>query len=302
MRGRVEMVLQGVEKAKILVEALPYIQAFHDQIVVIKYGGSAMLDPKINATIIQDIILLKLVGLKPVVVHGGGPEINDMLKRVGIQSEFIDGLRVTTKETVEVVEMVLAGKVNKNIVTKINQKGAKAVGITGKDGQLLTAKKIEKEVDLGYVGEITQVDTALITTLIEQGFIPVIAPLGADEEGNTYNINADYAAVAIAGALKAQKLVFLTDVEGVLKDKNDPETCISYLNKKEALAYIEQGVIAGGMIPKVECCLKAIDAGVQMVHILDGRVEHSVILEIYTYNGIGTMIYGGERVDDECKK
>ena len=295
------MTLAGVEKAKILIEALPYIQAFHDQIVVIKYGGSAMLDPIINTTIIQDIVLLKLVGLKPVVVHGGGPEINQMLKKVGIQSEFIDGLRVTTKETVEIVEMVLAGKVNKEIVTKLNQKGARAVGVTGKDGQLLMANKIQKEVDLGYVGEITKVNTELITTLIEQGFIPVIAPLGADEEGNTYNINADYAAVAIAGALKAQKLVFLTDVEGVLRDKDDPDSCISYLNKVEAQAYIEQGMIAGGMIPKVECCLKAIDQGVQMVHILDGRVEHSVILEIYTYNGIGTMIYEGERVENGHK-
>lgn len=284
-----------IEKAKVLIEALPYIQAFHDHIVVIKYGGSAMLDPDINNAIVQDIVLLKLVGLKPVIVHGGGPEINTMLDRVGIQSQFVDGLRVTTKETVEVVEMVLAGKVNKNIVSMVNQKGGNAIGITGKDGNLLEAQKIQKgNVDLGYVGEIVKVNTSIINTLIDNDFIPIIAPLGTDKQGNTYNINADYAAVAIASALKAQKLVFLTDVEGVLKDKDDPNTRISYLSKTKAIQYIEEGIIAGGMIPKVECCLEAIDKGVEMVHILDGRVEHSLILEIYTYNGIGTMIYNGE--------
>ena len=288
-----------IEKANVLIEALPYIRAFNGNTVVIKYGGSAMLDPEINKTIVQDMVLLKLVGLKPVIVHGGGPEINGMLKRLDIQSEFINGLRVTTKETMEVVEMVLAGKVNKQIVEMISGQGGSAVGLTGKDGKILRAKKIEKDgIDLGFVGEIEEVNTSLIHTLIDNGFIPVISPIGSDDQGNTYNINADYAAVAIAAALKAEKLVFLTDVEGVLKDKDDPSTLISYLNDEEAKAYIESGVIAGGMIPKVECCMEAIEKGVQMVHILDGRQGHALVLEIYTHSGIGTMMY--KKGDDVC--
>ncbi|OON97877.1 MAG: acetylglutamate kinase [Epulopiscium sp. Nele67-Bin005] len=282
-----------IEKAKVLIEALPYMQQFHGNIVVVKYGGSAMLNPQINRTIIEDITLLKRVGLKPVVVHGGGPEINEMLSKLEIRSEFVDGLRVTTQETAEVVEMVLAGKVNKQVVTLLNQQGNKAVGITGKDGQLLKAKQIDAK-KLGFVGDITDVDTSIVMTLIENDFIPVIAPIATDEKGNTYNINADYAAVAIAGALNAQKLVFLTDVEGVLRDKDDPTTLISHLSKKDAHQYIKDGIINGGMIPKVECCLEAIEKGVQMVHILDGRVEHALVLEIYTYSGIGTMIQEGD--------
>lgn len=286
------MTSQIIGKAKVLSEALPYIQAFKDQIVVIKYGGSAMLDPSINKTIVQDMVLLKSVGLKPVIVHGGGPEINQMLERMAIESSFVDGLRVTTKETVEVVEMVLAGKVNKKIVSMIHDQGGSAVGLTGKDGLMIEAKKMNKAgVDLGFVGEITKINTKLINTLIEGDFIPVIAPIGTDHEGNTYNINADYVAVGIAGALKAQKLVFLTDVEGVLKDKDSPDSLISYLSKEEAQAYLKDGTIAGGMIPKVACCLEAMEQGVEMVHILDGRVEHSLILEIYTHTGIGTMLY-----------
>lgn len=289
------MMSNSIEKAKVLIEALPYIRAFNGMTVVIKYGGSAMLDPEINQTIIQDIVLLKLVGLKPVVVHGGGPEINAMLSKVGIQSEFINGLRVTTKDTMEVVEMVLAGKVNKQVVNMIAGQGGLAVGLTGKDGNILEASKLVKDgVDLGYVGEIVKVNTELIHTLINNDFIPVIAPIGADQEGNTYNINADYAAVAIAGALKAQKLVFLTDVEGVLKDREDPASLMSYLSDEEARKYIEDGTISGGMIPKVECCMEAIESGVSMVHILDGRLNHALILEIYTEKGIGTMMYKKE--------
>lgn len=285
----------GLEKAKVLIDALPYIREFNGNTVVIKYGGSAMLDPEINKTIVQDIVLLKLVGLKPVIVHGGGPEINNMLKRLDIQSEFINGLRVTTKETMEVVEMVLAGKVNKQIVEMISGQGGCPVGLTGKDGKILRAKKLNKDgVDLGFVGEIEKVNTRLIKSLIDSDFIPIIAPIGSDEEGNTYNINADYAAVAIAGALDAQKLVFLTDVEGVLRDKDDPQSLISFLSDCEAKKYIESGVIAGGMIPKVECCMEAIEEGVSMVHILDGRKKHALILEIYTPNGIGTMMYKRE--------
>ena len=285
----------GLEKAKVLIDALPYIREFNGNTVVIKYGGSAMLDPEINKTIVQDMVLLKLVGLKPVIVHGGGPEINSMLKRLDIQSEFINGLRVTTKETMEVVEMVLAGKVNKQIVEMISGQGGCPVGLTGKDGKILKAKKLNKDgVDLGFVGEIEHVNTRLIKSLIDNDFIPIIAPIGSDDEGNTYNINADYAAVAIAGALNAQKLVFLTDVEGVLKDKDDPQSLISFLSDIEAKKHIESGIIAGGMIPKVECCMEAIEKGVPMVHILDGRKKHALILEIYTPNGIGTMIYKKE--------
>lgn len=286
---------EGLEKAQVLIDALPYIRDFNGNTVVIKYGGSAMLDPNINETIIQDIVLLKLVGLKPVIVHGGGPEINHMLERLNIQSEFVNGLRVTTKETMEVVEMVLAGKVNKQIVEMISKQGGCAVGLTGKDGKILRAKKLEKEgVDLGFVGDIEKVNTRLIKSLIDNSFIPIIAPIGSDGEGNTYNINADYAAVAIAAALHAQKLVFLTDVEGVLKDKEDASSLISFLNDQEAKEHIASGVIAGGMIPKVECCMEAIQKGVPMVHILDGRKEHALILEIYTPNGIGTMMYKKE--------
>lgn len=286
---------EGLEKAKVLIDALPYIREFNGNTVVIKYGGSAMLDPEINKTIVQDMVLLKLVGLKPVIVHGGGPEINHMLKRLDIQSEFINGLRVTTKETMEVVEMVLAGKVNKQIVEMISGQGGCPVGLTGKDGKILKAKKLNKDgVDLGFVGEIEKVNTTLIKSLIDNDFIPIIAPIGSDDEGNTYNINADYAAVAIAGALNAQKLVFLTDVEGVLKDKENPESLISFLSDEEAKKYIESGIIAGGMIPKVECCMEAIEEGVPMVHILDGRKKHALILEIYTPNGIGTMMYKKE--------
>ena len=286
---------EGLEKAQVLIDALPYIRDFNGHTVVIKYGGSAMLDPTINETIIQDIVLLKLVGLKPVIVHGGGPEINHMLERLEIQSEFINGLRVTTKETMEVVEMVLAGKVNKQIVEMISKQGGCAVGLTGKDGKILRAKKLEKEgVDLGFVGDIEKVNTRLIKSLIDNSFIPIIAPIGSDGEGNTYNINADYAAVAIAAALNAQKLVFLTDVEGVLKDKEDATSLISFLNDQEAKEHIASGVIAGGMIPKVECCMEAIEKGVPMVHILDGRKEHALILEIYIPDGIGTMIYKKE--------
>lgn len=290
-----DLVKDGLEKAQVLIDALPYIREFNGNTVVIKYGGSAMLDPNINETIVQDIVMLKLVGLKPIIVHGGGPEINSMLKRLDIQSEFINGLRVTTKETMEVVEMVLAGKVNKQIVEMISRQGGCPVGITGKDGKMIRAKKIEKDgVDLGFVGDIVKVNTRLLKSLIDNSFIPIIAPIGSDDEGNTYNINADYAAVAIAAAMNAEKLVFLTDVEGVLKDKDDPNSLISFLSDEEARQYIEEGVIAGGMIPKVECCMQAIEKGVSMVHILDGRIKHALVLEIYTPNGIGTMMYKKE--------
>lgn len=279
-----------INKAKVLIEALPYIKEFNGKIVVIKYGGSAMLDEKIKASVIEDIVLMKLVGFKPVIVHGGGKDISKMLNRVGIKSEFHNGLRITDEATVEVVEMVLAGKVNKSIVQLIQNHDIDAVGITGKDGKTLKAKKKEVEgVDIGYVGEITKVNTKLIKSLIENDFIPVIAPIGTDQSGMTYNINADYAASAIAGELKAEKLIFLTDVEGVLRDVQDKTSLISKIDINEVETYIEQNIISGGMIPKVECCVEGIQQGVKSVHILDGRIEHSMLLEIFTKSGIGTM-------------
>ena len=282
-----------IEKAKVLVEALPYIKKFNGDIVVIKYGGSAMVDEFIKMSVIQDIVLMKLVGLKPIIVHGGGKEISNMLNKIGKETKFVDGLRVTDNETVEVAEMVLSGKVNKDIVQLIENHDINAVGISGKDGKTLKVKKKEVEgFDVGYVGEITTVNTGLIQTLIENDYIPVIAPIGTDDKGDTYNINADYAASSIAGALKAEKLVFLTDVEGILRDINDSSSLISKIEVMEVPEYIEQGVISGGMIPKAQCCASGIHKGVKSVHILDGRVEHSLLLEIFTTSGIGTMFYG----------
>ena len=280
-----------IEKAKTLIEALPFIKRFYDKTVVIKYGGSALINENIKQTIIQDIALMKLVGMHPVIVHGGGPDINAFLNQMNINAKFVNGLRVTDEKTMEIVEMVLAGKLNRHIVTEIERQGVKAVGISGKDGGNIKAVKMQKdEVDYGCVGEIDSVDPTLIQSLINNEFIPVIAPIGKDENGVTYNINADYAAVAIAGALKAEKLVFLTDVEGVMRDINDSNSIMSFINAEKIKGLIEDGTISGGMIPKVECCMEGIRKGVNNVHILDGRVEHCLILEIFTPEGIGTMI------------
>lgn len=282
---------QFIEKAKVLIEALPYIKEFYGKTVVIKYGGSAMVDEKIKETVIQDIILMKLVGINPVIVHGGGPEINKFLKQMNKESQFVKGLRVTDEETMEVVEMVLSGKVNKSIVSDIQNQGINSVGISGKDGETLFAeKKLVDGADVGYVGEIVKVNPNLIITLIQTDFVPVIAPVGIDKEGNSYNINADYAAVAVAGALEAEKLVFLTDVEGVLMDVSDSSSVISRLSVKNVDVYIDKGIISGGMIPKVKCCVEGVKKGVKTVHILDGRIEHCLLLEIFTHEGVGTMI------------
>lgn len=282
--------MECIGKAKVLMEALPYIKRFYDKTVVIKYGGSAMVNEKVRETLMKDIALMKLVGMHPVIVHGGGPDINGFLKRMDIPSKFVNGLRVTDAETMEIVEMVLAGKLNKSIVTQIEKEGVKSVGITGKDGGTLLAKPIEKDgVDYGCVGEIEAVDPKLLRSLIKDEFIPVIAPIGKDKQGNPYNINADYAAVAIAGALQAEKLVFLTDVEGVLQDVEDSGSIIPFIHYEEVEGLITDGTISGGMIPKVECCMEGIRSGVNNVHILDGRVEHSLILEFFTQDGIGTM-------------
>ncbi|HPF43581.1 MAG TPA: acetylglutamate kinase [Syntrophomonadaceae bacterium] len=285
-----KLTLSALEKAEILVEALPYIKDFHGKRVVIKYGGAAMIECELKEKIMQDIVLMKYVGMHPIVVHGGGPEINAMLKRLNMKSEFVDGLRVTDRDTMEIVEMVLGGKVNKEIVSGINASGGKAIGISGKDGQLIIAGPTEDRERLGYVGQVNQVNPGVIETIIENGYIPVIAPIGMDDQRNSYNINADLAAAAIAVAMKADKLVLLTDVPGLLMDPNDPESLISVLRTSEVGKYIEAGVISGGMTPKVQCCVEAVTGGVGRTHIVDGRVPHSILLEVFTRQGVGTMV------------
>jgi len=280
-----------IEKAKVLVEALPYINEFKGITVVIKYGGSALINQEIKESLIKDIALMKFVGFKPVVVHGGGPEINIMLKRLNIESRFADGLRITDEQTMEVVEMVLTGKLNKEITTDLSMHGIMAAGISGKDGKCIQVEKyMPSGKDIGLVGSITRVDTTLLRTLIENNFVPVISPIGIDANGAGYNVNADMAAVAVAGALHAEKLVFLTDVEGILHDRSDASSVYTRVKAEEIPQMIENGIISGGMIPKVESCVDAVKAGVRNVHILDGRVEHCLLLEIFTKEGIGTMV------------
>lgn len=279
-------------KAQILVDALPYITKLNGKTIVIKYGGSALTDPVVKDTIINDIALMKLVGMKPVIVHGGGPEISSMLNKLEIESEFVDGLRVTSDAAIDVVEMVLSGKVNKSIVSDIETKGVKSIGISGKDGGTIVARKLANATtDYGHVGEVAEVDTSLLTSLINSDFIPVIAPIGQDARGNTYNINADYVAMDIAAALHAEKLFFLTDVPGVLMDVNDPSSIVNFLALDEIDPLIEDGTIAGGMIPKIECCRQVVKRGVKNVHIIDGKVENCLLLEIFTPDGIGTMVH-----------
>ena len=280
-----------IEKAEVLIEALPYIRRFAGSIVVVKYGGSAMIDDEIKNSVIQDIAMMKRIGMRPVVVHGGGNSITNLMERLGKKSTFVDGLRITDAETAQIAEMVLSGSISKELVQCLQGKGINAVGINGKDGDTLMAtKKLSNGKDLGFVGEVVRVNTGLLDSLMANDFIPVVAPIGTDFAGNTYNINADYAASAIAGALHAQKLVFLTDVEGILKDKDDPSTILSQLTLTEAENYIADGTISGGMIPKAQCCMDGIRQGVQSVHILDGRIPHSLLLEIFTNEGIGTMM------------
>lgn len=277
-----------IEKVKTLLDAMPYIREFYDKTIVIKYGGSAMAVENLKESFARDIILMKYVGLNPVVVHGGGPQIGELLKKLGKESKFVNGIRVTDKETMDVVEMVLVGSVNKEIVSMINHFGGKAVGLSGKDGKLISAKKLKtKGLDMGMVGEVKSINPDVIETLDKNKFIPVIAPVGVGEDGRTYNINADTAAGKIAGALKAEKLILLTDVQGVM-DKN--KKLIPTLNIKEAKALIKKGTASGGMIPKLNCCFDALNEGVSKAHIIDGRVEHAVLLEIFTTAGIGTEI------------
>ena len=278
-------------KAQVLVDALSYIQKFAGDMVVIKYGGSAMTNEVIKQSVLKDIAVLKSVGIKPVIVHGGGKDINSWLNKVEIKSEFKNGLRVTTKETLEVAEMVLSGKLNKGLVQHMERIGTHAVGLSGKDGNMLTVEKcLSKGEDIGYVGKITHVDTELIETLLLNGYTPIISTIGLDEKYHAYNINADDVATAIARALKASKLVFLTDIEGVLEDPSDPNTLISKIYTNSAKQLFESGVIQGGMIPKLKNCIDAVQDDVKKVHILDGRMEHSLLIEIFTTSGVGTEI------------
>ncbi len=283
------------QKVAILVEALPYIKEFAGKTFVIKFGGSIMSNEKSKNAFMEDIALLNLVGINLAIVHGGGPYISKTLKDMNIESEFISGLRVTSKEAIKVVEMVLSGLVNKELSSNICRQGITGVGLSGKDANLIEAKKKYlykdgEKIDLGYVGEVTKVNTNFLSNIIEKHHIPVISPIGGDNEGNTYNINADFVAAAISGELKAEKLILLTDVEGIYKDINNPASLISIIKTNEIKGYIEDEVIIGGMLPKVECCIKALEGGTKRVHLIDGRKEHSLLLEIFTNRGIGTMI------------
>ena len=279
-----------LDKAEVLIEALPYIQRFNRKIVVVKYGGSAMVDQELKENVIKDVVLLKLVGFKPIIVHGGGKEISRWVGKVGMEPKFINGLRVTDEATMELAEMVLA-KVNKELVTIVQSLGVKAVGISGKDGGLLQVeKKYSEGQDIGYVGEVSQVNPQVLHDLLEKDFLPIVFPVGMDKDFKTYNINADDAACAIAEAMHAEKLAFLSDIEGVCKDVNDPDTLISELHGHEAEELIQEGFVGGGMIPKLKNCIDAIEKGVNRVHILDGRIPHSLLLEIFTNKGIGTAI------------
>ena len=279
-------------KASVLIEALPYIQKFNRKIIVVKYGGSAMVDEELKKKVIQDVVLLKLVGFKPIIVHGGGKEISSWVKKSGMEPRFVNGLRVTDEPTMEIAEMVL-NKVNKSLVKLVQELGVLSVGISGKDGGLLKVdKKLSNGEDIGFVGEIKEVNPKILFDLLEKDFLPIVCPIGMDDDYNTYNINADDAACAIARAVEAEKLAFLTDIEGVYKDPDDPDTLISELTVSEARELITEGFIGGGMLPKLNNCIDAIDNGVSRVHILDGRIAHCLLLEIFTNKGIGTAILG----------
>lgn len=285
---------QYLDKAQVLIEALPYIQRFNRKIIVVKYGGSAMIDEDLKKRVIEDVTLLKLVGFKPIIVHGGGKEISRWVNKVGMEPKFINGLRVTDEDTMEVAEMVL-GKVNKSLVQHVEELGVRAIGISGKDGGLLKVeKKYSDGQDIGYVGEVKEVNAEILYDLLEKDFLPIVCPVGLDDEYQTYNINADDAACAIARAVKAEKLAFLTDIEGVYKDPKDPSSLISELSVEEAETLMSDGNIGGGMLPKLQNCIDAIENGVSRVHILDGRIPHCLLLEIFTNKGIGTAILNGK--------
>ena len=285
--------ITNAQRAQVLIHALPYIQKYNNKIVVVKYGGNAMISDELKDAVMGDIVLLSLIGIKVVLVHGGGPEITSMLEKVGKETKFVNGLRVTDKETVDIVQMVLAGKINKNLVNLLHQKGGNAIGLCGIDGHMIEAACLNPT--LGYVGEITKINTKPIEDVLENGYIPVISTVGCDNDGNVYNINADTAAAKIAGLLGAESLISMTDIDGILRDKNDPSTLISKILVDEAPELMEKGIISGGMIPKVECCIDAIKSGVKKVFIIDGRIPHAILIETLTNEGIGTMFVNGSR-------
>lgn len=281
------------ERAEVLTQALPYIKRYTGKTVVVKYGGNAMINEQLKQQVMEDIVLLWLIGVKIVLVHGGGPEINELMGKLGKKAEFVDGLRVTDKETVDIVQMVLAGKVNKTLVNLLEAKGGKAIGLSGIDGSLIQASIRDEK--LGFVGDITDIHIKPVIDLLEKDYIPVISTIGCDKQGNTYNINGDTAAAHIAGALQAERLIMMTDIAGVLKDKDDPSTLIPEIKLDEASKLYDEGIISGGMIPKVECCVEAINKGVKNVVIMDGRVPHSILMELLTDEGAGTMVTGGTK-------
>ena len=280
----------NMERAEVLTAALPYIKKYSGKIIVVKYGGNAMINEELKQQVMQDIVLLWLIGVKVVLVHGGGPDINDIMNRLGKEPEFVDGLRVTDKETMDIVQMVLTGKVNKTLVNLLESKGGRAMGISGMDGRLIEAA--QKDERLGYVGSVTHINTAPIMDLLEKGYIPVISTIGCDRDGNAYNINGDTAAAHIAGAIGAENLMMMTDIGGILRDRNDPDSLIPCITVSEAQQLRREGVISGGMIPKVGCCIEAVYKGVKQVVIMDGRVPHSILMEILTDEGAGTMVTG----------
>ena len=278
----------NMQRAEVLVQALPHIKRYNGKIVVIKYGGNAMIDENLKMQVMEDIALLWLIGVKVVLIHGGGPEISETMKKLGKKAEFVNGLRVTDRETVDIVQMVLAGKINKTLVSLVQMKGGHAVGLSGIDGGIIEARM--KDERLGYVGEITKIRTQPITDLLEKNYIPVISTVASDRQGNTYNINGDTAAAHIAGALHAERLIMMTDINGVLRDKEDPSTLIREMTVDEAKGLYDEGIISGGMIPKVDCCIEAINEGVGNVVIMDGRVSHAILMELLTDEGAGTMV------------
>ncbi len=280
----------NMQRAEVLTQALPYIKRYNGKVVVVKYGGNAMVNEQLKQQVMEDIVLLWLIGVKVVLVHGGGPEINEIMAKLGKKAQFVDGLRVTDKETVDIVQMVLAGKVNKTLVNLLEMKGGKAMGISGMDGRLIEAKT--KDVRLGYVGEITKIHIDPVVDLLEKGYIPVISTIGCDKNGNAYNINGDTAAAYIAGAIKAERLIMMTDIAGILRDKDDDSTLISDITISEAKQLKQEGIISGGMIPKVDCCIEALHKGVKNVTVMDGRVPHSILMEMLTNEGAGTMFKG----------
>ena len=287
----------NAERAQVLVQALPYIRRYNGKIVVVKYGGNAMINEQLKQQVMEDIVLLWLIGVKVVLVHGGGPEISQTMTALGKEAVFVDGLRVTDRETVDIVQMVLAGKINKTLVNLLEMKGGQAMGISGMDGRLIEAEI--KDERLGYVGEITHINIQPVTDLLEKGYIPVISTLGCDRQGNAYNINGDTAAARVAGALEAERLIMLSDIPGLLRDKDDPTTLIPELSVMEAARLRQEGVISGGMIPKMECCVEAIRRGVKKVIIMDGRVPHSILMELLTDEGAGTMVKGASSMNEE---